>query len=242
MIFSAPLYGRVLAGRKTQHRRPVLRNDAATKHRPGMRHCVKRRQDTPAEAHIVLTDVRREPVGEITFEDARAEGFKTRAEFAYYWLNLHDRQWAKWNQERLERGEELLSDFDALERFNGQHFNRQVWVLTFELDHSDRPRLLADRNARTDYTEQPARSLRGSADAGEAIDAATAERYAREGHQGFLARAHQREMDRELLAAEERLRLARIEARVRGIDVAHLEASIVDRIRRLERKVHKRAA
>jgi hypothetical protein len=130
----------------------------------------------------------------------------------------------------------------ALARFESHHAHREVWVLTFELDHSDRPRLLADRNAKTDYTEQPARSLRGSADAGEAIDAATAERYAREGHQGFLARAHQREMDRELLAAEERLRLARIEARAKGIDVTHLEASIVDRIRRLERKVHRRAA
>jgi hypothetical protein len=238
MIFSPPLYGRVLSGRKTQTRRPVKPKDEATKYRPGMRRCVQRGRGKPGEAHIILTDVRREPVGEITFEDARAEGFKTTVEFKRYWLGLYSPGLVK----TIDGEDAEVTDEYVEEHFTAKHAHREVWVITFELDHSDRPRLLADRNAKSDYTEQPARSLRGSADAGEAIDAATAERYAREGHQGFLARAHQREMDRELLAAEERLRLARIEARARGIDVAHLEASIVDRIRRLERKVHKRAA
>lgn len=238
MIFSGPLYGKVLRGEKTQTRRPASSSDPANRYRPGMRRAVQKGRGIHGEAHIIITDVRLEAVGDITFEDARAEGFRTRDDFKAYWIELHDKKW-------LEREEEENGDWAALKelrilaRFDQRHAHKQVWVLTFELDRTERPRLLADRNAKTDYVDAPARALDHEP---EAIDATTQNRFSQEGHKGWMARESQREIDRERMAAEERLRQVRIDARAQGVDITHLEAAIVERIRRAERKIRQRRA
>jgi hypothetical protein len=239
VIFSPPLYGKVLRGEKTQTRRLAQSGDLAAKYRPGMRRAVQRGRGITSEAHIILTDVRREPLGLITFEDARAEGFKTRADFAAYWLGLHDPTWKRWTAERDEKDEEPLTEFDALERFDLRYAQRQVWVLTFDLDRTERPRLLADRNAKADYVEAPARALDHEP---EAVDASTQDRFSKEGHQGFVAREKQREIDRERLAVHDRLQRVQTEARAAGVDIVQFELGILQRLRAAERKIHQRRA
>lgn len=233
MIFTAPLYGKVLRGEKTETRRLFQSCDLATKYRPGMRRAVQKGRGIHGEAHILLTDVRRELLGAIDFKAARAEGFRTVQDFKAYWLGLHDANWVE-RQEDTELTDEQIQD-----RFYQRWALKEVWVLSFELDRTERPRLLADRNAKSDYVDTSARAL---AHEPEAVDTATQIRFSREGHQGFMAREAQRELDRERMGAEERLRQVRIDARAKGVDISHLEASIVRQLRAAERKVHQRKA
>lgn len=237
MIFSGPLYGKVLRGEKTQTRRLVQSADLATKYRPGMRRAVQKGRGIHGEAHILLTDIRQEQLGRITFVDARAEGFKTTTDFKAYWIGLHDAKWLE--RLRDEVDDPMTCEVAIVARFAMRWSPKTVWVLSFELDRTERPRLLADRNAKTDYVDAPARALDHEP---EAIDAATQGRFSKEGHRGFMAREAQRELDRERMGAEERLRQVRIDARAKGVDISHLEASIVRQLRAAERKVHQRKA
>jgi hypothetical protein len=249
LIFTAPLYGKVLRGEKTQTRRLVQPKDLGTKYRPGMRRAVQKGRGIHGEAHILLTDVRRELLGAIDFNAARAEGFRTTEDFKSYWIWLHDTAWADRTDEECcdiytASPEDTKSPSELMAaRINDRFYQRwalkEVWVLSFELDRTERPRLLADRNAKTDYVDAPARALDHEP---EAVDIATQLRFSREGHQGFMAREAQRELDRERMAADERLRQVQIDARAKGVDISHLEASIVRQLRAAERKVHQRKA
>lgn len=60
---------------------------------PGRSYAVQPGRGKHALARIVVTDVRAELVGEITFDDARREGFRTTADFKRTWLELHDPRW-----------------------------------------------------------------------------------------------------------------------------------------------------
>jgi hypothetical protein len=74
------------------------------------------------------------------------------------------------------------------------------------------------------------------------VDATTQTRFSEEGHQGWVAREKHREIDRERLAADERLRRVQIEARAAGVDIGNIEAGILQRLRAAERKIHQRKA
>lgn len=295
MIFTQPLYGKVLRGEKTQTRRLVQAGDLATKYRTGMRKAVQKGRGVHGEAHIILTDVRREALDRktcalcdgpsqwnactacggtgiqprLTIHDAKAEGFRTTLDFKIYWLGLHDKTWIA-RREKLVADEaaEPYTDDELLARFNERHAHRQVWVLTFQLDTAEQPRFLMQGSPLTEggkarvmsnrqrtpgkakarevtgpeehgYSGSPARAMPHEV---EPIDARTQDKFSQEGHQGFVAREKQREIDREHLAAEERLRQVRIDARAQGVDIGHLEAAILQRVRAAERKVHQRKA
>lgn len=236
MIFSSPLYGKVLRGEKTETRRLVQPQDLGTKYRVGMRRAVQKGRGQPAEAHIVLIDVRRELLGAIDFDAARAEGFRTTGDFKRDWIERHD---AKWVEAMAELSGELAVEADISDRFYQRWAFKEVWVLTFELDRSERPRLLADRNAKADYVDAPARALDHEP---EAVDAQTQARFSREGFQGWMAREKQRELDRERMLAHERLLRVQIEARAAGVDISQIEMVIRQRLREAERKIHQRKA
>jgi hypothetical protein len=240
VIFPPPLYGKVLRSEKTQTRRLAQHGDLATKYRPGMRRAVQRGRGIPNEAHIILTDVRRELLGAIDYEAVRAEGFRTVPDFKAYWLGLHDKAWTERNREEV--AEEYWDDWLAergADRFYQRWAFKEVWVLTFELDRTERPRLLADRNAKADYVEAPARALDHEP---EAVDASTQDRFSKEGHHGFVAREKQREIDRERLAVHDRLQRVQTEARAAGVDIVQFELGILQRLRAAERKIHQRRA
>ncbi|MGE4177985.1 MAG: ASCH domain-containing protein [Thermoleophilia bacterium] len=106
MIFSRGLHELVLDGRKTQTRRPG--GDTECRYRAGRTYAVQPARTARSVGRIMVTDVRREYVQDITEDDARAEGFADRAAFLDRWRDLYG-----W------RGMALA-----------------VWVITFRLERS----------------------------------------------------------------------------------------------------------
>lgn len=228
MIFTQPLYGKVLRGEKTETRRLALPSHPPHKYRVKQRIAVQKGRGVSAEAHIILTAVRRERLGLLDFDAARAEGFRTTLHFKVYWVAIHDKAWV----EKWDEGEDTY-DAAAVARFEKRWAPKEVWVLTFERDHSERPRLLAHRNARANYVEHPAQAMPHEP---EAVPANIQKGFSREKTEGFVAREADRQADRERLGLVERLQIALSE----GGD-PRVEESIRKRIRALESRNRRRA-
>lgn len=164
MIFCSRMRQQILAGRKTQTRRPVRApqvrqraNGTTYTTRPfqptvGRTVAVQAGRGKPELFRVHVTGVRSEPVGQISFADARAEGFRTSDEFREHWVRLHDRQWVT-----------AHPDGDLLDRFAARHAGTLVWVIEFE-PIGDQPRLLAARSQHG-YTTSPALALAGEPEA-----------------------------------------------------------------------------
>ena len=97
MIFHKPLDRLVIEGRKTSTRRPIKRAADGTlmpcRWKVGHDYAVERPTGVPTDARIQITAVRDELLGDIDYAGLRAEGHKTRDEFADAWLCQHDRAW-----------------------------------------------------------------------------------------------------------------------------------------------------
>lgn len=100
MIFSKRMLNQVLAGSKTETRRPLKGHETECRYKPGRDYAVQPNRGTPAIARITVLGVDLQRVGDITYDSARREGFKTRDDFWAYWTELygqcdHDQQvWA----------------------------------------------------------------------------------------------------------------------------------------------------
>jgi hypothetical protein len=88
MIFQHTL-DKVLSGQKTQTRRIIRPGEQRPRWNVGRVYAVQPSRRHKAVARIEITDVRRQRLGEITQEDAQAEGFSDVAEFAQVWTNIH---------------------------------------------------------------------------------------------------------------------------------------------------------
>ena len=134
MIFKPQLIHLISVGRKTQTRRPVKPGEdrASVEGRPRLRRPARPPAGTRRSTSSSPTSAWRR-LGAISFEDARAEGFKTRDEFWLYWASLYDKT--------------SIADLD---------FDQPVWVITFRRDDRDLPRLLSARMGRGDYTARSA--------------------------------------------------------------------------------------
>jgi hypothetical protein len=208
-----------------------------------------RHKQGPAACHAIVTSVARSDRNEITYQDARAMGYRTTADAMAGWVRLHGTP--------PEEGCECCGgpgvcdgfcvtcgcDDQPSAAFHARHSHKPVWILTVELDRSHTARLLAaSPSAQSDYVTSPAAALGGNADPGEAVEEKLQDLFTREGIQGFIAREASREADRERLSLEERLRMVRAEARAKGIDTYRLEQSLLQRVKAMEAKVHGRKA
>lgn len=171
MIFSKEMLRAVLDGRKTVTRRPVKKGKAGApfepcRYRVGSDYAIQAGYGQRGIGErFEVTDVARGKVGEIDYAGARAEGFKTTAEFRAHWLLLHDKAWlAKQSIEcpacdgkghlrpppdvvycpACEASGDMTgvaSTEVAEARFADRHGEKNVWVITFRLLHA--PRSLA---------------------------------------------------------------------------------------------------
>lgn len=275
MIFGADLRHKIVTGRKTMTRRPVKEPQLVRRtikingeRRPagperwtrpfepkvGGRIAVQPGRGQHAVAHILVADVRRELVGEITYEDARREGFRTTEEFKVYWVRLYDRAWID-RQERVVHPDgvvetlELLTDEDLVARFDERHANRLVWVIGFELARDEHPLFLTpaarepsggaeDSDDAHGYTENPSRAL---LDAGEVLDRRTADRFTTQARARDDARAAEqraRQLQARARTLRRHLRAPQLPA---GRTDAQLTAELVSVEEQL-RQIHGRAA
>lgn len=247
MILSASLVRAIQRGEKTTIRRPIQGGEPRYRKRTragrgasmqlvapfnpvaGDRLPI-RSTDGDTSCHIILTDVRHTTLGNITDQDAHAEGFKTADRFKTAWIKTHDRDWI--NRQPADPTPEAM-----VARFDTQHAAKTVWLLTFEYDAAQAPRLLGTVGA--DYATSTARAL---PDEPEAVDETTqtwiTDRAGRDqAHWQAIGEARREQMD-----LAERLRAAQDTAALHGIDIHRQEQSILQRIRSLESKVRKLAA
>jgi hypothetical protein len=268
MIFSSAMVRAIATGRKTMTRRPAKPSDTECRYKPGKSYAVQPGRGRSSDGvRLVVTDVRTELLGLITYDDARAEGFKTRAEFMAYWVALHDRPWLQRQIERFQSDQAALGDEAYARRFDAHHADRLVWVIRFELDHEHRPRLL-HRQSERGYTTNPAEAMRvehvevgvGVETSGEraahqakrevliaeaeAVPPSVIDGYAKANTDRHAA--HRAGVDDALLAEERtlegRLRTLRDVARERGVDIRNEVRVVERRLDAIEAKIRAQRA
>lgn len=148
MIFQHTI-DKVLSGEKTQTRRIVkpgeefypadMGDAAAVMHKGfsayrlvyevGRTYAIQPGRGKPAVARMRITDIRREDVREISWEDADAEGFVSATHFLLLWTKMHDpehyKRYPTTGQQSLAIEQGILCQRPA-ERY-------QAWALTFEV-------------------------------------------------------------------------------------------------------------
>ena len=87
MIFQHTLE-QVLSGKKTQTRRRINPGRRFL-YRPGKSYSVQPSRTQAGVARIEVVNIRQEPLGEMTHEDALAEGFASVDEYRMLWLEQY---------------------------------------------------------------------------------------------------------------------------------------------------------
>ena len=107
MMFAPALARAVAQGRKTQTRRAVrigrLGVMLPCPYHPGQIITVQPGHGQTGIGQAQVTDVRREPLGDITHQDVQAEGFKTRAAFLLHYAAVNHHELPAAQRDLLER-------------------------------------------------------------------------------------------------------------------------------------------
>ncbi len=88
MIFKSRLTKLILAGKKTQTRRP-RRGEEECRYHAGRSYAVQPGRGKESIGRILITEVREEMLHELSQADAIREGFRTTEEFFDYWRELY---------------------------------------------------------------------------------------------------------------------------------------------------------
>jgi len=91
MLFKKPLLAKVLDGSKTQSRR-IHKRALKVGHTYG----ITCRRYQKSQGHITILRTSQQRLGDITLEDAKAEGFSNIEEFREAWININ----GAWNPEQ----------------------------------------------------------------------------------------------------------------------------------------------
>jgi hypothetical protein len=147
--FKKELAELVMAGTKTQTRRPVKEGDSFHKgpdiwsnqevhrnrllwHKGGI-YAVQPGRGKPGIGHIQITNIKIEDVRNISHEDVLAEGFESRSEFLHVWCTFYDFK-ARGDQTDYliwERSQSLYSVHDWLKTRPDELY--QAYAISFKL-------------------------------------------------------------------------------------------------------------
>lgn len=156
MIFKPELARLVAKGKKTQTRRIV--NGKPSYYEVGQDYAVCPGRGKHQICRIIVLDREQQRLGDLTYEAALAEGFRSRADFARYWIALHR---DKRHPEPQGTAEEIL------EFWQQRYGDRGVWVITFELVRPlkvvlpDKPVYLMAARSGGGTTTDPRRKMAG---------------------------------------------------------------------------------
>jgi hypothetical protein len=244
LIFKPELVRLILSKRKTMTRRRVEPGEEVCRYKAGKSYSLQRSftvgerargargwAETLEDRIRVVDRPHQERAGDISLLDARAEGFRTTAEFKAYWVRLYDKAWLK----RMEAEGCVLDESLLVERFESAHADKLVWVVRFELVEAVR---LLHRDSSRGYTANSAMAFPG---VGEAVDEKTLEGFRERGEQNLAAHRARAEAEAqaevELVALHERLRVAMALAARYGIDTSGDSFVIEQRLAKLERRL-----
>lgn len=289
MIFQPAIFRAVLRGEVTQARRPYRASDPYYRRsrrlkstssyvlvkpyrpREGDRFPVQQRVHVAGkltaetQGHAIVSDVQVQRAGELTYDDARAMGYRTTSEAMAAWLADHDQAWIC-EPDQLDEcqacgGPGLTADGYCVTcgcddqpraRFTRRHADRLVWVVRFDLDRTHVPRLLAavpgrEGDANGDYVTSPSQAPNGDGDPGEALTDTEHKRHVQDNadrtHDQWRTLEHAaRDAELEQLSLGRRLDIAISEARDRGLSVTREVRVIEKRLQALENQASRRAA
>ena len=169
MNFPKAITGKIERGEVTLTIRPAGRT------KPADRIYVKASQKGGIVCHIVALDVREMWMGEVTFKQARACGYRTTDDFKAAWIAQFDRPFMK---TLLDMDDEQAREA-AIARFERRHAGRRAHAIRFMVA-VDTPRFMANQrvshgpNDDGQYVASRARAI----DDLECVDELTQRRYA----------------------------------------------------------------
>lgn len=244
MILPPNVITKILAGRKTQHRIPVIEPREITRKnkttytsspfRPqtGKVYALTTRTDDDQPPnHMLVTNVTTQQLGQITYPDVLAEGLKTTDQFKHAWVRDHDRNW--WDRHIDEQ--DLLPE--AAMRFDEKHADTTVWVLTIEPFHDTDEWLARPTRNSGDYTTTYTRAIDDTPTVGKAWR----DKFARDAQAANEERQKQHRQQREKLPLHERLRRLETDPPP-GVDQTKDLRLVRAKIAELERKRGDKAA
>lgn len=164
MIVTPAQASAIHTGRKTRHTRPLH----TTALKPGHDYPVNPGKGKPASCRLRVLSAAVERLGNLTYKDAVAEGFKTTGAFKVAWIRAHDYAWIK--RELVD----LAAVFDdhcscvdwmLVKRFDTHWADQLAHVITFERV-VDEPRFMADQRRANagQYVRSPSRSIDSTAE------------------------------------------------------------------------------
>lgn len=177
MIVSPRIARAIRAGQITQLRLPRVPGRTCP-YRAGHDYPVQVRREygisNDGDARIEVFAVSRQLAGELTFNDARREGFRTTDEWKVNWIRRYDAAYRRQQAINDYLWSTGAVDSIMLERFERCHAFALVWAIAFK--PAQGKRFLA-RPTRTsgDYVSHPGRAI----DPIECVDAETQEHYAK---------------------------------------------------------------
>jgi hypothetical protein len=201
----------VAHGQRTTHLLPVKPSHHRKRFHEGQRLTVKAYVGGPTECHVTVTDAQRVQLGQVDYAAVRELGHPYLDAFRVAWVAEHEPD----------------HEGDALERFERRHAHKEVWLVRFALDRTDRGGLPAARSEEG-YTDNPARAMPEEMPAVRGLDW--------EHHIGRPARDRETQRqamihaDRTTQTTSERLASARTAAQAKGFDMR-------DEFRRYDRLV-----
>lgn len=227
MIFRPGLVRLIAAGKKTATRRVVKPGEERCAYRIGRSYAVQIGRGKPAVLRVVIAAVEPQRLGDLTYDDARAEGYRTRADLAHTWMVSHDQGYT--DDDRDD------DDTATLTRWERRHGDTPVWAITFTLDTAESVRLL-HRRSEHGYTTRREDAL---SDEPEGVDAQTLDAFAADNRARHTAARPDDELARRARTLGRRVREETLATSRAGIDVT----TELDRItRELDAIVTKRKA
>jgi hypothetical protein len=187
-------------GRRTTYMLPVKPNHHRRRFHEGQRLSLKSYVGGSTLAHVTVTDAQRVQLGHVDYAAARELGHPYVDAFRAAWVAEHEPD----------------HEGDALERFERRHAHKEVWLVRFALDRTDRGGLPAARSEEG-YTDNPARAMGEEMPAVRGVDwEHHIDRPARDREAQRQAMIH---ADREAKSTSWRAGAARAAATMKGLDM-----------------------
>lgn len=126
----------------TAHLQRYRSSDHQSRYAAGQRLAVKVMVPGPNACHIIVTDVQgpkqEYTLGQLTIQDARALGHTRLDHLWRHWITNHDQAWLG---RAIENGED--TEQEIARRFGTEWASKRAWLLRFEIDHAETPRMLS---------------------------------------------------------------------------------------------------